>query len=401
MMKRIYRKLTLATSCLLTTLATSSSYADVYISYDSLQPTYDQKLSQAQLDSYREMTVAIHQQNDLNEFYAAEIINFQKEQQARTDVKQSNLEAQAFLNEQTRQANDRQANQIMMARASLEDQRLSNQSDAIVREAELLQMAVQQEQDFLEKQRALESQFFNTQAAVQRESLALQTSVHETQVQILENELRDGAPSNLIIVSADAQNMKQVIDPSQTDQITELGEAKQKSAVVNLNEFVSAILPPHWKYTAPDGLDNETINAVQGKDWQSILNHIAVNNPHLEITVSPKAQTVFVRNTMQYQVDSTVSRNSPYTTWHVSTSKSMRGNIEAFAKMAKWTVVWDTKKTDYDTVAPVVLKTRFAGKGGVVERLIRLTKDEDIPLHVEFKYGNKVAIITRKGAKTK
>ncbi len=400
-MRRNVPKLAVIFVCLQTSLLTASVSADVYVSYDSLQPTYDQKLSSAQLQALNDLSDKISNQNDLNEFYAANIIEFQKVQQERMTAQAAELQAQRFLNEQKLQSNHEEAKALLVARASLENQRLAMLQDAKQREAQLLQQGVQQEQNFLLKQKQREDQFYSDQNNIQQQTLALQTQVAATQNQILENELRDGAPSNLIIASSDASNMKQVINPKMVDAVKSLGEAQQQNVVVNLNEFVSTILPPSWHYTAPSGLDNETINAVQGKDWQSILNLIAVNNPHLEIVVDPYKKTVTIANTIHALKTNKVNRTTPYTTWHVSTKRTIGQNIDAFAKMAKWNLVWDTQGKDYETVAPAVIKARFAGKGGVVDQLIGLTQAEEFPLEVDFKYGNKVVIVTRKGAQTK
>lgn len=392
--------LTAAVACLLTPLTLPVS-AGVYVSYDSLQPTFDQRLSHAMLERMDNQMDAIIQQGDIQEYYAASIIDFQKAQQERIDAKAAQLAAQQFANEQVRLGNHRDANAVMLSRASLEDQRLALEADAKKREAALLGQGIKQERDFLEKQQVIQNQFFNTQAIIQKESIALQQHVALTQDQLLEDQLRDGAPSNMIVASIDASNMKQVVNPNNLDSVKSLGEAHQRNSVVNLNQFVSSVLPANYHYSAPSGLDNETINMVQGKDWRAILNHIAVNNPHLEITVDPYQKTVFIKNTMQYQTSSEVSRTTPYTTWHISTDETMRGNIQRFTDQAKWTLYWDAQDTDYPTIAPAVIKARFAGKGGVIDQMIELTQELDYPLDVDFKYGNKVVIVTLKGAKTK
>ena len=147
--------LTAAVACLLTTI-TLPVNAGVYVSYDSLQPTFDQRLSHAMLERMDNQMDAIIQQGDIQEYYAASIIDFQKAQQERIDAKAAQLAAQQFANEQVRLSNQRDANAVMLSRASLEDQRLALEADARKREAALLGQGIKQERDFLEKQQVIQ-----------------------------------------------------------------------------------------------------------------------------------------------------------------------------------------------------------------------------------------------------
>ncbi len=400
-MKRKVPSLAIPLISLITLSLPSVTTAGVYVSYDSLQPSYEQKLAEAQLQALHGLTDKIQNQNDINEFYAANIIEFNKTQQELTNAQRQKLSEERYLIEQQRQRNDDEARALILARSSLEQQRLNIVRDATAQESQLLAQAVQQEKDFFEKQSARENDFLATQQRIQEKSLALQADVSSAQNRLLEDQLKKDAPSNLIVASSDASNMKQVVNPKMVEAVHALGKAEQKNVVVNLNEFISTILPPTWHYQAPEGLDSETINAVQGKDWQSILNLIAVNNPHLEIVVDPYKKSVVVRNTMHAFKTNKVNRNTPYTTWHISTNRTMRQNIDAFAKQADWRLIWDTKEKDYETVAPAVIRARFAGEDGVVQKLIDLTKEKDVELEADFRYGNRVVIVTRKGAKTK
>nr|VVV07009.1 hypothetical protein AW0309160_04503 [Aliivibrio wodanis] len=401
-MKRNFSRMKITLCATIITLTCSNIVnAAVYISYDSIQPTYEQNLSNSQSEFNREIVRSLQRQSEVQEFYASEIIDFQKDQQYRIDERSQQIAAQKFINDQQTRQNQIETDRLIQSRASLEEQRLASVLDSNRREIEILERATLQEKDLLDKHHQREENFLLAQTAIQKEVHELQVGVKASQDKLLEEQLRSGAPSNLIVASKDASNLKAVVDPNQPNELNKLGAAKQGDVVVNLNQFVTSILPTYWHYEAPAGLDNETINAVQGKNWQSVLNVIAINNPHLEFVVDPYKKVVSAKNTLQYAKTNPTNRTTPYSTWHMTTEKTLRENIEYFAKQAKWTVLWEAKKVDYPTVAPAVIQARFAGPDGVVNKLMKLTERKNTPLFADWKFGNKVVVIKRKGASVK
>ncbi|MGN2715562.1 TcpQ domain-containing protein [Aliivibrio fischeri] len=401
-MKRNLTRISSAICATIITLASTTIVnAAVYISYDSVQPSYEQNLANSQSEFNRELVRELQRKSEISEYYAAEIIGFQKEQQNRIDQRAQQLAAQEYINQQQYRQNQLETDRLIQSRASLEEQRVALVSDANKREIALLEESVQQEQNLLEKHNLRQEKFLIAQAAIQKDTHALQVDVKNSQDRLLEEQLRSGAPSNLIVASKDASNLKAIVDPTKSNQLNELGEAEQGNTVVNLNQFIASILPSYWHYSAPSGLDSETIHAVQGKNWQSILNLIAVNNPHLEIKIDPYKKVVSVKNTLQYAKTNPTNRTTPYATWHVRTDRTFRENIAYFAKQAKWDLIWEAGEIDYDTVAPAVIQARFASDDGVINKLVKLTEHKETPLFADWKFGNKVVIIKRKGATRK
>ena len=81
-------------------------------------------------------------------------------------------------------------------------------------------------------------------------------------------------------------------------------------------------------------------------------------------------------------------------TWRVTPDKTLRENLRRWANEAGWALVWSAQQgdrvIDYQVDAPVVMSGEFAGRDGVVARLITAYGRADHPLEVEFYRGNQV-----------
>lgn len=74
--------------------------------------------------------------------------------------------------------------------------------------------------------------------------------------------------------------------------------------------------------------------------------------------------------------------------WDLQSSKSLRDNIEVWAKTAGYTLVWEA--SDYDLENGVVITNDF---NGAIANVMEMFKNKPIPLRASF-YGNKVLQIT-------
>lgn len=390
------KRIMLAAAIAATTV--NPTFAAVYISHDSLQPSYEHKLANAQIDALKSLAESQQRNAETSQYMAKELIKYQYTQQELTDAKLENLATQSVMLDRQRRVQLQERNELVKQNGQLEAKRIAMLKESQQREQEFIQRQLQQSQSAYSQQDMRQRAFLEDQKKIQEQTLALQNRVQNSSDLLLANQLKKSAPSNLIVASKDASNLKQTLKPTDADQLGNLSPANQTAPVVNLNEFVKSILPAGWKYYPPKGLDSERINVVQGKDWQSILNHIAINNPHLELFIDPYAKTLKITNTLQY-ANTPMNKGDMFRTWHITTSRSLRGNLDEFAKSAKWDLIWDKNVPDYDIVAPAVLQTDFAGENGIVNTLIKTTMKKDKPLYAEWSPENNVVRITLLGAK--
>ncbi|MDE5179018.1 TcpQ domain-containing protein [Vibrio fluvialis] len=379
-------------------LGVNTANAAVYINYDSLHPSYEQNLAQAQIESLKAMTKSQNRLADTNEFMVGEMVKYNREQQSLTDAKLENLMTQSVMLSQQRNAQLDEKLELTRQGTQLENQRIAMLREDQRREDEFRNLQAEQTKSALVEQEQQHQKFLAQQAKVQQATLDLQKRVNDTADMMLAKRLESNAPSNMIVASKDASNLKQVVKPTDVDQLGNLTETKTTSPLINMNEFVRSILPVDWKYFPSTGTDNQLINVVQGKDWQSILNHIAVNNPNLEFFIDPYKKELKVTNTIK-TTPTDYKLTEGFRTWQVTTSKTLRGNLEEFARQASWTLLWDTNDQDYEIVASAVIRGTFAGEDGVVNQLMETTKKAKVPLYASWTPENRVVRIKRLGAK--
>ncbi|MBY7854244.1 TcpQ domain-containing protein [Vibrio fluvialis] len=379
-------------------LGVSTTNAAVYINYDSLHPSYEQKLAQAQIDSLVAMTKSQNRLADTNEFMVGEMVNYNREQQSLTDAKLENLMAQSAMLSQQRNAQLDEKMELIRQGAEIENKRVAMLREAENRKEDFRLLQLEQSKAALERQEQQHQKFLDEQALIQKATLDMQKRVNDSADLVLAKRLESNAPSNMIVASKDAENLKQVIKPSDVGQLGSLSETKSTTPLINLNEFIRSILPENWKYFPSEGTDNQLVNVVQGKDWQSILNHIAVNNPNLEFFIDPYKSELKVTNNTKLDIKDYKATDG-YRTWQVTTSKSLRGNLEEFARQANWNLIWDTNEQDYEIVASAVVRGTFSGEDGVVNKLMETTKKAKAPLFARWTPENRVVRIELMGGK--
>ncbi len=183
---------------------------------------------------------------------------------------------------------------------------------------------------------------------------------------------------------------------------------------IPLSTALKQVVPNGWKARKSGNVDlNQPVSWTGGKDWVSVLGDLTsdysfsanVNWNTREIFITPLGSStinttpnsvaprpVFTGATttkFANPVSNSVSSGYSYSqTWTLSKSKTLRENIESWAKQAGWTVSWGAP--DYRIPADVTLTGAIDANNGPIARVIAAYKDADQPLRAVLSSGNKV-----------
>ncbi len=183
---------------------------------------------------------------------------------------------------------------------------------------------------------------------------------------------------------------------------------------IPLSTALKQVVPNGWKARKSGNVDlNQPVSWTGGKDWVSVLGDLTsdysfsanVNWNTREIFITPLGSStinttpnsvaprpVFTGTTttkFATPVSNSVSSGYSYSqTWTLSKSKTLRENIESWAKQAGWTVSWGAP--DYRITADVTLTGAIDANNGPIARVIAAYKDADQPLRAVLSSGNKV-----------
>lgn len=183
---------------------------------------------------------------------------------------------------------------------------------------------------------------------------------------------------------------------------------------IPLSTALKQVVPNGWKARKSGNVDlNQAVSWTGGKDWVSVLGDLTsdysfnanINWNTKEIFITPLGtstinttpssvtpSSVFSGNTttkFATPVSNSVSSGYSYSqTWTLSKSKTLKENIESWAKQAGWTVSWGAP--DYRIVADVQLTGAIDAPDGPIARVIAAYKDADQPLKASLSSGNKV-----------
>lgn len=383
---------------MLTGLCASISHspvsAGVYVSVDSIRPTTDRQLAVAQIEASKAQTKAIERSAMTSEFVLEQMLEWQQAQQRRADSRYDETLKQRLIVEKKQEDVLKQQKRLMADRNSLEYERIAMLDEFHEQEQQMHKQNVAAQRAIYDEQRKREESFYNTQADIQRQSLELQKKVAKGSDDLLVAQLQHNAPSNIVIASKDAPNFKATLKPTDNADLSTLSKANSKAPLVNMNSFVESILPSGWTYTPPANSSSKQISLVQGKDWKSIINQIAIQHPYLEFHIDPYKKTLVSRQ--MYQPQSPKRNDYVVRSWHIQKNKSLEQTLSNFANQVGWTLIWKTEDIDYPIVAPAVINTDFSGKNGIVNQMMRSTQDQDFPLFAQWNQQNKVVVITRR-----
>lgn len=392
-----------ATSVMVAAIMSSlPTKADVYISYDSIQPTYERELAQAQIDAFRDNASANRQLADTQTFLITQMATLANEQQKRAENRMEMAHAQQYVALQQAEINAKERKQIELRTVEIREMEHKMLEDYHARELEMKERHAAEMRALYEAKNAQEKEFLTQQANIQNETMKMQKAVYESQDALLAHKIASSAPQNIIVASNDASNLKQKINAANIDSLGQIQPAEEMDQLVFLNEFILSILPTGWEFTPAPNSSSDMTNIVVGTDWTSIINQIAIANPHMEFLIDTNKKLVSVSYVTGQR---TKANYNPHTSWHITTSKSLRQNLEHFANRAKWTLIWDAydmdSVVDYPIVAPATIQTDFSGKDGIVNKLMISTQTQEWPLEAKWSLQNRVVRIIRSGASVK
>ncbi|CCO46813.1 exported hypothetical protein [Vibrio nigripulchritudo SOn1] len=376
-------------------LLSYNTLAGVYVSYDSISTPLDHQLQMAQMEHTAASTAAIERSAQSTEFVLGELVKYNKETAALANEKMERV-----YEERTNLIRDR--NQLIQEQSflvadkrSLENQRYLMEQEYQDRNLALIARNAATQRSMFEKQAEKERDFFRTQQRIQEDTLKLQREVQKSSEDLLAEQLKLNAPSNVIVIaSKHASNVTAKVKPQDLANLDNISPTSTRTGtpLVNMNEFIREIIPVGWRYTPPAGSGNKYISLVQGRDWKSIITTIGVQHPYLQIAIDPYAKTLVIN-------DSHLSKRArdvePMRTWQLTPAKTLKETIDDFALESGWQLIWDTENVDYPILTHAVLEGDFSGVSGVVNQLMLSTQSQNFPLIAKWSEQNKVVRIQR------
>lgn len=248
--------------------------------------------------------------------------------------------------------------------------------------------------------------------------------------------VKPSQPSNSGFFNNSTQPLTIVAAPYKSINVTETGSRIITAPVdgwgdqIELSIVLKQIVPDGWKAITKNGIDlsqkitwkanKENWIDVFGKiadknnfkanvDWNTkkielIGNGVTVKSPVVytapvvvapvkPVVVSKPIKPLFSNSskTSYSSFDNQQPITSTYVSqqsWHMDKDKTLRGNIEAWAKKAGWTVSWDA--VDYPIISSFDLYGNLDDKNGVVIQIIEKYANAKQPLVAKIYKGNKV-----------
>ncbi len=150
-----------------------------------------------------------------------------------------------------------------------------------------------------------------------------------------------------------------------------------------------------WYINIDEGLPNSTVNWEGGDTWEEVLQVLADQN-NISISVNREERAIGISKNSKLAVY--LAMRVPQV-WRLSTDKTLRENLDLWAKRAGWRLEWDEKRLDIDFPVnhSAVLVGDFIGEDGVISRLLASLKGSERPLRAEFYTANNVLLITEAG----
>lgn len=150
-----------------------------------------------------------------------------------------------------------------------------------------------------------------------------------------------------------------------------------------------------WSIVFQPGTENLPVSWKDATTWRDAVVQISKSN-RLMIAINEPAKRISVARS----ADMAKRLAQPgQDVWQLNTQLSLRGNLEAWAKKAGWKVDWGTTQIDYPIDHSATLVGNFAGRGGVVDRVLNATVSREVPLTAKFYRGNNVVVIQEDGYK--
>ncbi|AYG47692.1 hypothetical protein DV532_25695 (plasmid) [Pseudomonas sp. Leaf58] len=148
-----------------------------------------------------------------------------------------------------------------------------------------------------------------------------------------------------------------------------------------------------WSIVFEPGTENTPVSWRDAANWRDALDQISKNN-RLVIAVNEQAKRISVSRT----ADMAQKLAQPGSqVWTLKAGKSLRENLNDWAAKANWQIDWSKTEMNYPIDHTATLVGPFAGKGGVLDRVLSATADRQTPLTGRFYRGNNVVVITEAG----
>ncbi len=150
-----------------------------------------------------------------------------------------------------------------------------------------------------------------------------------------------------------------------------------------------------WTIVFQPGTENIPVSWKDATTWRDAVVQISKSN-RLMIAINESSKRISVARTAEMAKRLAQPGQD---VWQLSTQLSLRGNLEAWAKKSGWKVDWGNTQIDYPVDHSATLVGNFAGRGGVVDRVLNATASREVPLTAKFYRGNNVVVIQEDGYK--
>lgn len=184
---------------------------------------------------------------------------------------------------------------------------------------------------------------------------------------------------------------------------------------------VKQVLPNGWTVRWHDGVDTtRSVSWSGGRPWPEVLRDLAKDSgfdaevrwderavsiapppppPPPKLPVSASSEGVPKALVSQLEpikpIPAAPPPPPPLPSWSLDAKRTLRENVEAWAKQAGWNrVVWEA--ADYPIVAPAVFRGEFAAPDGPLARLIEAFETSDQPLLMELSTMDKVIHVSNR-----
>jgi hypothetical protein len=148
-----------------------------------------------------------------------------------------------------------------------------------------------------------------------------------------------------------------------------------------------------WSIVFEPGTENTPVSWKDAANWHDALDQISKNN-RLVIAVNDQGKRISVSRTA---VMAQKLAQPGAQVWTLKAGKSLRENLNDWAKASGWQIDWSNTEVDYPIDHSATLVGPFEGKGGVIDRILSATSDRQTPLSGRFYKGNNVVVITEAG----
>jgi hypothetical protein len=208
------------------------------------------------------------------------------------------------------------------------------------------------------------------------------------------------APASSVPVPVPAPAQAKVVGNSTVHGPFEMEGAKKQGLMsygknVPLFAALDNLVPnsKSWSIVFEPGTENTPVSWKDAADWRGALDQISKNH-RLVIAINDQGKRISVSRTAELAKKLAQPGSQ---VWTLKAGKSLRENLNDWAKQAGWQIDWSNTDIDYPIDHTATLVGAFGGKDGVIDRILVATADRQTPLMGRFYKGNNVVVITEAG----